>query len=39
MVERRANAEAEDRERIQRRVDLEGFKLVAVKAADNVGFW
>ena len=39
VMERRAKAEAEEREKMQRRIDLEGCRLVAVRAADRVGFW
>ena len=38
-MERRAKAEAEEREKMQRRVDLEGCRLVVVRAADRIGFW
>jgi hypothetical protein len=39
IVERREKAEAEDRETMKRRADLEGRRLLAVRAAENVGFW
>lgn len=38
-MERRAKAEAEERERTKIRVDLEGWRLLAVRAAERVGFW
>ena len=35
---RRAKADAEEREKMRRRVDLEGLRLVAVSAAEKAGF-
>jgi hypothetical protein len=36
---RRAKAEAEEREKMQRKVYLEGCILLAVRAAERVAFW
>ncbi|PON80421.1 hypothetical protein TorRG33x02_234250 [Trema orientale] len=36
---RRAKAEAEEREKMRKRVELEGWRLVAVRAAEKAGFW
>lgn len=36
---RRAKAEAVERERMQRSEDLEGRRLLVVKAAERAGFW
>ena len=38
-MRRKANADAEEREKMQRKVNLEGWMLLTVKAADNAGFW
>ncbi|TXG73883.1 hypothetical protein EZV62_002462 [Acer yangbiense] len=39
MIERRAKAEAEEIAKKQIRVDLEGWRLLAVRAAERSGFW
>lgn len=36
---RRAKAEAEERQKMQRRVYLGGCKLLAVRAAERAAFW
>lgn len=36
---RRAKAEAEEKEKMQRSVDLEGWRLLVVRAAEKAGFW
>lgn len=38
-IRRKANADAEEREKIQRKVNFEGWTLLAVRAADKAGFW
>lgn len=39
MKERRAKAEAEEREKMKTIVGFEGWRLLAVRAADRAGFW
>lgn len=38
MTARRAKAEAEEREEMRRRVELEGRRLLEVRAAEKAGF-
>lgn len=38
-MDRRTRAEAEERAKKQRRADLEGWRLLAVRAAERAGFW